>query len=359
MPLEGKSEGKTPNAGIRWPRPRLVVSRCLEFERCRFNGGGVASETIAALRKWADFITPCPEVDVGLGVPREPVRMIVVPGGAGEPGGGPAGGLALVQPATKRDLTADMMAFSGRFLASLPEVDGFVLKAKSPSCGVSNARVYTSADAREPGGRSAPGFFAAAVKERFPDHPMEDEGRLTEFENRQDFLGRIFTLARWREAAEAAVAGAAVGGSGASAVMEFQAENKLLLMAWDQVTMRKLGKIAANEQKAAPAEVVVEYGPLLRKALKERTRSSAISNTLQHAIGYFKDDLSGDEKQHFLDLLEKYRTGRAGPGGLSPLRELIHSWAIKYRTGYLLSQTFLAPFPPELLAIGARESGGR
>ncbi|MEO0107852.1 MAG: DUF523 domain-containing protein, partial [candidate division WOR-3 bacterium] len=108
-----------------WPKPRIVVSKCLEFEHCRYNAEIITSEIVRALKPFTEFIPVCPEVEVGLGVPRDPIRVV-----------SDHGDLRLIQPSTGRDITTEMQGFSERFLSSVGSVDGFVLKTRSPSCGL-------------------------------------------------------------------------------------------------------------------------------------------------------------------------------------------------------------------------------
>jgi uncharacterized protein YbbK (DUF523 family) len=133
-----------------FPKPKIVASKCLEFEACRFNGQVISDAFVRSLRDTVEFITVCPEVEIGLGTPREPIRIIEIQGRK-----------SLKQPATGRDVTAEMQNFSRQFLDSLPEVDGFILKSRSPSCGPKDVRVYSESGLPA---KNSTGFFAQAAR---------------------------------------------------------------------------------------------------------------------------------------------------------------------------------------------------
>ncbi|RQD84862.1 MAG: DUF523 domain-containing protein, partial [Methanocalculus sp. MSAO_Arc2] len=170
-----------------FPRPRVVVSRCIEFDPCRYDGSKIPSPAVDHLKAFADFIPVCPEVEIGLGIPRATVRIVRIDGVD-----------HLIQPATGRDVTSDMTRFTQQFLDSLPVVDGFILKGGSPTSGTSNVKVYPSAEKSMAIDRSA-GFFAREVLKRFPSLPIEDELRLNNARIRDHFQTGIFTLAAFRE----------------------------------------------------------------------------------------------------------------------------------------------------------------
>jgi uncharacterized protein YbbK (DUF523 family) len=160
-------------------KPIIVVSRCLGFAVCRWNGAAIENSLVKDLANSVEFITVCPECEIGLGVPRPPILMVQKDSG-----------LALVQPATGADLTERMETFSHNFLDSLDRVDGFLLKRKSPSCGVANVPIFADPDAEQPI-EKGPGFFARAVLERFPDTPIEDESCLEDLSRREKWLTAV------------------------------------------------------------------------------------------------------------------------------------------------------------------------
>ena len=196
-----------------FPRPCVVVSRCIEFDPCRYDGSKIPSPAVEHLKPFVDFLPVCPEVEIGLGIPRATVRIVRLEGVD-----------HLIQPATGRDVTNEMTGFANRFLDSLPPVDGFILKGGSPTSGTSNVKVYPSAGKSMAIERSA-GFFAREVLRRFSHLPIEDELRLNNARIRDHFLAGIFALAGFREVEVT---------RDREALARYHAANKLLLMACHQ-----------------------------------------------------------------------------------------------------------------------------
>jgi len=188
------------------PRPRVVISRCIDFDSCRYDGQVVRASLREELEPHVDFVPICPELEIGLGVPRDPVRLVRRSGAAN-----------MVQPATGRDVTAQMESFSRDFLSGLGTADGFILKARSPSCGVRDAKVFQTDDDGA-AFDSGPGLFAARVLERFPHAAVEDEAGMNDPDLRHHFLTKAFALAGVRAAAAA----------GLPALIEFHARSKML-----------------------------------------------------------------------------------------------------------------------------------
>lgn len=308
-------------------KPRLVVSQCIEFAHCRWNGLMISSDVVKLLKEHVEFIPVCPEVAIGLGVPREPVRVVAR-----------ADGAYLLQPATGLDCTAPMRSFAARFLAGVGEVDGLILKSRSPSCGLKDVKIYPDRPDAAPSSTGA-GFFGQAALERLGHLALEDEARLTNFNLRQHFLTRIYTLAAFRQVLRAGEM---------DALVRFQARNKLLLMAYSQKEMRALGAIVANHARKPIAEVLVAYQEHLYLALARPPRATACINVLMHALGYFSERLTSGEKAFFLECVEEYRAGKAP---LSVITSLLRSWIIRFEQDYLAEQAFFQPYPEALVQI--------
>jgi uncharacterized protein YbgA (DUF1722 family)/uncharacterized protein YbbK (DUF523 family) len=306
------------------PRPRVVISRCIDFDSCRYNGQVIRASVRDELEPLVDFVPICPELEIGLGVPRDPVRLTRVDGT-----------VRMVQPATGRDLTARMESFSRGFLGGLGEADAFILKARSPSCGVRNAKVFHRDDDAA-SFDSGPGLFAARVLERFPHAAVEDEARLKDPRLRHHFLTKAFALAGLRAAARNGIRG----------LLEFHARSKLLLMAQSEARLRRMGRLLGDSAGRPPAEVAGEYEEHFAAALARPSRPGANVNVLMHALGHVSDRLASRERAHFLELLESYR------GGVVPLsapQAVVASWAARFDVEYLAGQTFLEPYPPPLV----------
>ncbi|MBC7251351.1 MAG: DUF523 and DUF1722 domain-containing protein [Anaerolineae bacterium] len=308
-------------------KPRIVVSRCLGFAHCRYDGSVIPAPVVDSLRDFVEFVPVCPELELGLGAPRPPVRLVWR-----------EGEIRLLQPETGRDLTEAMQALFTHFSASLPPVDGFILKHRSPSCGIKDAKVYPYQGKGGVLGRRA-GMFGQAVKEQFSDLPVEDEGRLTNLQLREHFFTAVFALAELRAVQSSQKMGDLV---------RFHSRYKLLLMALSQVRLRELGRIVANPEKRPVAEVMERYGRTFRVAMARPFRRPAAINVLLHAFGYFSDQLSPGEKAYFLDLLAHYREGKVP---LSAPVSVLRAWIIRFEESYLADQSFFFPYPEPLVSL--------
>jgi len=315
-------------------KPKVLVSKCIGFDSCRFNGGIISSDVVENLKGFVDFYPVCPEVKIGLGIPRKALRLVEKDGEA-----------RLIQMETKTDYTEEMENYAADLFSDLGEVDGAVLKNRSPSCGTNDVKVY--ADLEKSGVlEKGPGIFGSAVEQRYPHRPVENEGRLRNFRIRENFYTSLFALARFRKK---------VGEAGSmSALTDYQARNKFLLMAYDQEKMRDLGRIAANREDAEPEEVIVNYRKLLGRVLSENPSYGAHVNVLQHAFGYFSDELGREEKSLFEDYVEDYRKGKVP---LSTIISLVRSWIVRFDQEYLKEQKYFDPYPRELVEISDSGKG--
>jgi uncharacterized protein YbgA (DUF1722 family)/uncharacterized protein YbbK (DUF523 family) len=314
-------------------RPRVVVSKCLGFAACRWNGLSISDEFVNKLKHHVQYKLICPEVEIGLGVPREPVRVVLT---KNEP--------RLMQPATGTDHTNKMTHFCRGYLNSLDEIDGAILKSRSPSCGIKEVKIYASMDKKAPIGKGS-GFFGTAITERFPKLPIEDEGRLRNFAIREHFLRRLYTIARFREINKT---------QKMKDIVQFQADNKFLLMAYNQKEFRIMGRIVANHERNPVSKVYEDYRKHLLDALGKTPRYTSHINVLMHAMGHFSDKLTKEEKTFFVDLMEKYRKGKVP---LSGDLDVLMSWGVRFGEKYLMDQTFFRPYPEDLVDISNSGKG--
>ena len=312
-------------------RPRLVLSRCLELEACRYNAQLIRSSVVRLLEPFVEFVPVCPEVEVGLGVPRDPIRLVA---------GGEERALRLVQPSTGKDLTDAMRSFAHGYADATNDVDGLLLKSRSPSCGIKDVKVYAAMEDAPVTDKSA-GLFAGIMGERYPHAAMEDEGRLTNAEIRHHWLTRIFAAARLRRAAA----------GGPANLVEFHTRYKLVLMAHSPEGQRALGRVVAGAGSDFEG-AMEEYRAGLAAALARPARTGANINAIQHAQGYFKEELSGVEKRQFIDLQTQYREGRLP---FQALLAVLGSWVERFDEPYLREQWFFHPYPRELIV--AADSG--
>jgi uncharacterized protein YbgA (DUF1722 family)/uncharacterized protein YbbK (DUF523 family) len=314
-------------------RPVVVVSKCLEFEPVRYDGSVLHNEFVRAFKAHVDFIPVCPEVEIGLGIPRAPVRIVQ-----------DGGRRRLIQPATGADVTEKMEVFTNSFLDGLEAVDGFILKGRSPTSGIKGVKIYVSAEKTAPVGKG-PGFFGGAVLARFGHLAVEDEGRLKNLRIREHFLTKLFALASFREVKVQGRLGDLV---------KFHTRNKFLFMAYNQTRLRALGKTVANRERLPAAEVIRAYEEDFYAALARPPRRTANINVLMHGLGYFSEKLGREEKSFFLNLLDEYRGERVPPSvPLTVLREYV----VRFGDEYLAAQTFFSPFPAELVDLADSGKG--
>jgi uncharacterized protein YbgA (DUF1722 family)/uncharacterized protein YbbK (DUF523 family) len=309
----------------KFARPKIVCSRCLGFDSCRYDGHRIRSELVGALRPYVDFVKPCPEADIGLGIPRHPVRVLQY-----------RDGLKLIQPSSGLEFTRDMKSFTQEFLNELEDIDGFILKSKSPSCGIGNVKIYGDEN-NMTNFSKGDGFFGGEILRSFQTKAIEDEMRLLNTKIRDHFLKKTFTFAAFREVEKK---GEIKG------LIDFQAQNKLLLMSYNQKELRNLGKIVGSHQMKDEEQIFKDYQHHLELAFMKGPTYRSNINVLQHAFGYVSKDLSKEEKTYFLDSLELYREDRAP---LQSCISMILSWIIRFKVDYLIQQSFFNPYPRELI----------
>lgn len=308
-------------------KPTVVVSKCLEFEACRYNGDVIPDAIVRNLQPYVEFILVCPEVEIGLSIPRETIR-IVDQGGVQK----------LMQPSTGEDVTEKMKHFSERFLSSLSNIDGFILKNRSPSCGTRDVKIYTGLE-KSPSRGKGSGLFGGAVLERFSYLAVEEERRLSNFVIREHFFTRVFTTAYFKVVKKH---------KSMKELVDFQSDNKYLFMAYNQTKQKELGRILANKTKLPIKEVFEKYERVLYELLNRTPRYTSNIHVCHHIFGYFKSELKQGEKDHFLSLLEKYAEKKIP---LSSLLVVLKSWALRFEEEYLLRQTYFEPYPEALIDI--------
>ncbi len=305
---------------------KIGVSTCLLGEKVRFDGGHKHNPYITqTLGQFFEFVPVCPEAECGLGIPREAMRLI-----------GDVANPRLVTNKTGIDRTRQMKDWAAKRLDELEKerLCGFIFKKDSPSSGLYRVKVYT--DQGQPV-RTGRGLFAAAFTSRFPRIPVEEEGRLHDPALREKFIEQVFALKRWREAL-------AMGPSMGNLV-NFHTREKLLLMAHSQKHYRIMGRLVAGGKKIPAATLYDRYEMLLMEALNLKATIAKHTNVLMHILGYFKKQLSADEKQEVLELIDNYRNGRLPL--IVPVTLLNH-FVRKYRQPYLSDQTYLKPHPLDL-----------
>lgn len=300
------------------------MSRCVEFDNCRYNGEMISSPVVRQLKKRVKMVPVCPEVEIGLGVPRQPLRLIVGPSGH-----------RLIQPATGRDVTETLKDFSTRFLDTSPFVDGIILKDRSPSCGLRNAGIFADAVAHRPL-KKGMGLFASQVVTKFPFAVITDELHLKDPRKRDHFLTSIFTSAEFH---------AIRNHESKSNIVQFHAENKYLLTAYHRQEYRILTRLITNRERRPFDTVIREYQDRLLHALAKPPRFTSHIAVLTHALGHLEDAVTEPERKQFNKAIERFRKGLIS---VQEPRDLIKKWALQYDEDYLLQQTYFEPYPAEL-----------
>ncbi|WP_079477883.1 YbgA family protein [Halobacillus salinus] len=315
-----------------FPVPRVVVSKCLEFDEVRYNGAVIPDKAVQRMEPYVEFIPVCPEVEIGLGVPRDVIRIV------------DQENERLVQPKTGEDLTESMQGFARSFIQSLPDVDGFLLKNRSPTCGVQDVKVYHSDDHPQVVGKTT-GFFAKEILREHGGLAIEEEGRLKNFTLRHHFLTKLFTLADFRNAK---------GEASSKALQQFQAKNKYLFMAYHPGVSKNMGRLVANHDHQPLEDVLHQYELELHRLLESPAKQTAHVNVCQHIAGYFKKQLSKREKEEFQSLLAQFKNEQIP---LSAVISVLRSWVARFEQTYLEKQTYFQPYPIDLLEISDSGKG--
>ncbi|WP_328592850.1 DUF523 and DUF1722 domain-containing protein [Oceanidesulfovibrio marinus] len=308
--------------------PRIGISRCLLGENVRYDGGHQLDRFLRdTLGQFVEYVGVCPEVECGLPTPRDSLRLV------GDPENP-----RLVTRKTGEDHTERMKAWAGPVLDELAAKNlcGFVFKSRSPSSGLHNIKVYNQ-ETGQPISHKGRGIFAQAFVERFPLLPVEDDGRLNDALLREMFIEKIFLFQRLRQSI--------ARGRTPRELMEFQATHKLIFMAHSPQHARELGAIAAHAKERSIEDVYCDYLGTMHACLERKLTPAKHQNVLQHAMGYFKTQLSADEKQELLEVIEHFRQGHVPL--IVPIT-LINHFTRKYQEPYLSRQWYLRPHPQEL-----------
>ncbi|GAB3016672.1 YbgA family protein [Bowmanella dokdonensis] len=306
-------------------QPRIGVSACVLGDKVRYDGGHKRSAFVAA--QLADFFTfkpICPEVGMGLPVPRPTIHLRETDAG-----------LRLTDSRSgDRDHTAAMEAFFTHQTKLLSSLDGYILAAKSPSCGMERIKVYDQSGSLVH--RQGQGLFASLLRRRFPHLPLEEDGRLNDAGLRESFITRVYAYHGFRHQV--------LIKPSVAALVTYHSRNKLLVMAYSPQTYQSLGRLVAKA-KGRLESTLEEYQSLLFSALGKPTDRRKQTNALMHLQGYFKRKLSRQDKQELSEQIEKYRLGHVPL--LAPMTLLRHHLK-HYPNSYLQQQSYLQPYPEAL-----------
>lgn len=302
--------------------PKVGISRCLLGAEVRYDGTGAKSSIPhAKLTGLFDYVDVCPEVAIGMPVPRKPIRIVrdvdvikVVGSVEDTP-----------------DFAPELRQHAGEFVAQNADLCGFVFMHNSPSCGSRNVKVYPTKGG--PGVREGQGAFAASVIQRWPELPFEDAGRLFDDILRENFVTRVYAYAEWQKmAAELS----------AKSIIAFHSRYKYLLMAHDMVVYKEAGRLLADLSGSGLQEIATKYIGLLMRGLREVATRGGHANVLAHIQGYFKKSLSSSARQELAQLIEAYRVGEQPL--LVPIALLKHHLR-ENPNAYVEMQTYFDPHP--------------
>jgi len=309
------------------PAPiRIGISSCLLGCKVRFDGGHKKDTFLVnTFGRWVKWVPVCPEVEVGMGTPRESIRLV-----RGD------GGVRLLAPKSGKDWTEPMLEYSRRRVRELDPLDlcGYVLKKDSPSCGMERVKVYGGGMPT----KSGRGGFAEVLLEHAPDLPVEEEGRLCDPRLRDNFVERVFAFRRLKDH----FAGRWTLGS----LVAFHTAHKMQLMAHSPKVYKELGQMVAGAKGVPRDRFEAEYRTAFMQGLKTIATTRRNTNVLQHMAGYFREHLEGDARAELQELISEYHRG------LVPLVvpiTLFRHHMRRFQVGYLQGQTYLEPHPRELM----------
>ena len=306
---------------------RLGVSRCLLGDEVRFDGEHKRDNFLTEVfGRYVEWVPVCPEVEAGLGTPREAMRLI---GDPRHP--------RLVTIRSGKDHTQALVKMADNRMKELKELDlsGYVFKKDSPSCGIERVRIFNENGVPS---RNGVGVFARAFVEEFPLIPVEEEGRLYDPALRENFIERVFSYRRFQDFVRNRIT--------RQAVVRFHTIHKYLLLSHSQQHYQALGQLVDQAEHHRPKELAMKYGELFMKTLAVKTTVRKHVNVLQHILGYLKDLLSAHEKAELLGVIDDYHRG------LTPLivpLTLIKHYAQIFDVRYVRDQVYLHPHPKELM----------
>lgn len=307
-------------------KPRLGVSACLMGMKVRFDGGHMQDTFLQdSLAKYVDYVSVCPEVGAGFATPRPAMQLRL---------SGKSINLVMSKD-PNQDMTEQMQTYTEAKIATLGELDGFIFKKNSPSCGVFRVPVVINDDGyRERNGR---GLFAEAFMKRFPLIPVEEEGRLNDPALCENFIERVYAYRRWKKIENAE--------RNVKALIEFHSRHKLMLMARGSHYYQELGRLVAGTTLADLAQKREAYINRFMQVMALIAPRGRQVNVLQHIMGYLKQAISSEDKQELLNVFDAYRKSQLPL--ITPLTLLRHHLRV-HPQPYIGEQHYLAPFPEQL-----------
>ncbi len=306
-------------------KPKLIISKCLNSEKCRFDGQGYDDKVISLLRDYVDIETVCPETSIGLSIPRNPLRIekdIDVN--------------RLIEAKSNADYTYQMCEFAEEFINGMDDIDGFILKSRSPSCGIKDVKVYPKSQKCSIS-KNATGIFSSKVIEKISNIPIENEGRLKNYNIRDEFLTKIFTINNFKCT---------------DSILAFHNKNILLLKSYSIKISKELDSIA-NKQNLNQKDIDLYKSKLYELLDKKRNKKGKVK-ICKGIFENFKDKLIKNEIDYFYNLLNLYENEKTP---FSSIIVALQMYSIRFNNEELLNQTFFNPYPKCLVNISDSGKG--
>jgi len=306
---------------------RVGISSCLLGEKVRFDGGHKKDRYLTdILGNYFEWVPVCPELEVGMGIPREAVRLT-----------GDHASPRMIGVKSETDWTERMVRYSERRIRQLAELNlsGCILKSDSPSCGMERVKIYSKGGMPMKNGR---GNFTDVYMKGFPLVPVEEEGRLNDAKIRENFITRVFAYHRLQNLL--------TGKFSRGELVKFHTINKYLMLAHSPKHYDLLGRVVANAKRKGESELKETYGNLLMEGLKVKTTTKKNVNVLHHILGFLRGHLIDSERKDILEIIEDYHKE------LVPLivpLTLVRHYIRKYGVEYISNQVYLNPHPKELM----------
>ena len=308
---------------------KIGISSCLMGEKVRFDSGHKRNAYInGILANFFEFTTFCPEVEIGLSIPREPIRLVTLNDkvhcvGTRNP---------------ELDVTEDLYKSADEQQAWHRQLCGYILKKGSPSCGMERVRLYKE-DIPD---RIGVGLYAERLMQNFPNLPVEEEGRLEDPVLRENFIQRVYIYSRWQNLMEQAIS--------MKNLTLFHAQHKYIYMSHDQSMARQLGSWLAESHKTDLDTLTTQYPLKMMTLLKRRATRKNHVNTLQHIQGYLKNHLDAGDKQELTTNIKQYREGLLPL--IVPITLLRHHFR-RYPNNYISNSYYMQPHPAELMLLNS------
>lgn len=301
-------------------KPKIVVSECLYGTKCRYDGQGYNDKVIQSLKDYVDIQTVCPELAIGLPIPREPIRIEMNKENEE---------YRLIDYNSKNDYTNQMTEFSEEFINGLDDIDGFILKSKSPTCGLKDAKVYYRGNKCSIRSNEN-GFFSQKIIEKYDYLPIENEGRLKNYNIRDNFFTRIFFINNLKNNKN---------------IIEFHKNNLLLLKSYDEELTNEVSDILNENRMEDQLQQYKEK--VLNIVSNQRKKENELSIIIK-LFEKYKNMLNEEEINMFNDLIESYENQRIP---FSTLEVVIKMYATRFKDKDILNQTFFYPYPENLINI--------